>query len=64
MVFAGGVLAEDNPVGAAFRAEMAERGHGKPLAAGPGASGAAWLALLDVLGDDIPTDTHARLVDS
>ncbi|MBK0865665.1 ATPase [Saccharopolyspora sp. HNM0986] len=55
IVLAGGLTADGNPVGAALRAELLRRA-GSPApelhAAGPGAAGAAWLAALDLTGDE------------
>ncbi len=55
IVLAGGLTADRNPVGAELRAELLRRA-GSPApelhAAGPGAAGAAWLAALDVTGDE------------
>ncbi|MBB5153891.1 N-acetylglucosamine kinase [Saccharopolyspora phatthalungensis] len=60
IVLAGGLLARGNPVGEALRAELADRGYGKPRVAGSGAAGAAWLAALDLTAD--PTALHNRLL--
>jgi len=48
VVVAGSLTGEDNPVGRALRTELADRTGIRPIAAGPGAAGAAWLAALDL----------------
>ncbi|MER6993469.1 BadF/BadG/BcrA/BcrD ATPase family protein [Saccharopolyspora hirsuta] len=60
IVLAGGLVAPENPVGEALRAELAARGFPAPNTAGPGAAGAAWLAALDLTPD--PTALHRRLL--
>jgi N-acetylglucosamine kinase-like BadF-type ATPase len=60
IVLAGGLVAIGNPVGEALRVELADRGWGVPLTAGPGAAGAAWLAALDLTPD--PATLHKHLL--
>lgn len=59
IVLAGGLVAAGNPIGDALRATLGAD-HGVDLrTAGPGAAGAAWLAALDLLGQDIAVDLHS-----
>lgn len=44
VVLAGSLVEAGNPVGAALRTALAERSRVRPVTAGPGAAGAAWLA--------------------
>ncbi len=70
VVLAGSLVPADNPVGAALRYELGARGIGPVRTAGPGAAGAAWLAVVDLLGDrdllgedqDADDELHARLL--
>lgn len=48
VVLAGSLVAPENPVGEALRAELAARSESPPVSAGPGTSGAAWLARHDL----------------
>lgn len=61
IVLAGSLTTEGNPVGTALRAELAERGHPEPRAAGPGAPGAAWLAARELLDEEPAAQLHARI---
>lgn len=60
IVLAGGLVAPENPLGEALRAELTSRGFPTPCTAGPGAAGAAWLAALDLTPD--PATLHTRLL--
>ena len=61
IVLAGSLTTGGNPVGTALRAELAERGHPEPRAAGPGAPGAAWLAARELLDEEPAARLHAQM---
>ena len=59
IVLAGSLAAAGNPIGDALRAELTARSIAEIRTAGPGASGAAWLAALDVVSAPAD-DLHAK----
>ena len=60
VVLAGGLLAPDNRIGQAIRAELEARSWPEPRTAGSGAAAAAWLAALPLAQD--PAALHKTLL--